>query len=513
MRTWLLVLLSASRGIAGDGADPAELKTRARTYLETASGLVAATPPEFQAGALLQIGAITSTFDPNRAMELYEQAFAASAVLPTQTGYRVKEEFQSLLCEQVARIRMERAIEILTMIPIPPSGEPDPRGGALRSITQQFLAAKQIDKALETLDRLAVGGAYPFEAVTLVLKALPPGDERRQSLFSAALASFQQRPDVAEYDRFIRTFKKEMTLETFQSSVRALARAALDGKGLPEPHSQTIAAPKGTVTLTDPQDVEIFNLVDLMTEVDAGWAREVAASRPGLQQVLAQYPRGPASIDGNGETMTTRGTIRPGQSKADVEARARVIAFETVKAQETMAKLRKDPEGALAAIAQIPTPLLQVKMIETVAYFSGSKPPEEARPLLGKCAETLSKVKEPDYRANAWGAIAVNAAKAQDMQLAITSLEKGIADARAMLKKDADPDNPNLAPRSAWPSTQMFKLLFYRAAKALGGDAEALLEKIPDAEIQIMARAEMAGAWLAAPSTPYFSHTRRAGRR
>jgi len=513
MKTWFLFLLAVAQAIAADPPDPADLKAKARTYLDAASGMVAATPPEFQSGALLQLGSITSTFDPQRALELYEQALAASAVLPTQTGYRVKEEFQSLLCAQVAKINIDRAIEILTMIQIPPSGEPDPRGRALRAITLHFLAAKQVDKAIEMVDRLSLGGTYPFDAVTLILKALPPADDRRQNLFSQAQASFQQRPEVEPFNSFIRTFRKEMTIETFQSSVRALGKAAVDGKGLPEPHSQTIVAPKGTMTLTDPRDVEIFNVLDLIADVDPAWAREVTASRPGLQQVLERYPRGPASMDGRGETMTTRGTIKPGQSKSDIEARARVLALETLKAQETMSKLQKDPAGALAAIAQIPTPLLQVKMIETVAYFSGSKPPEEARPLLGKCAETLSKVAEPDYRANAWGAIALNAAKAQDMQLAVTSLDKGVADARVMLKKDADPDSPNLAPRSAWPSTQMFKLLFYRAAKALGADAEALLERIPDAEIQIMARVEMAGAWLEAPGTPSFSQTRRAEKR
>lgn len=178
-----------------------------------------------------------------------------------------------------------------------------------------------------------------------------------------------------------------------------------------------------------------------------------------------------------------------------------------------MARLGKHPAAALESIAQIPAPLLQVCMIETVAYVAGAKPPEEARPLPAKCGETLEKVMEPDYRANGWSAIGLNAAKAQDRAYALSSFEQGITAARAMWKKDSDSDSPNLASRPAWPSAAQFKLRFYRAARSLGADAEALLEKIPDTETAILARTGMAGAWLNAPVTPLYTQVRRAEKR
>ena len=49
-----------------------------------------------------------------------------------------------------------------------------------------------------------------------------------------------------------------------------------------------------------------------------------------------------------------------------------------------------------------------------------------------------------------------------------------------------------------------YKQLFYRAAMSLGEEAELLLDKIPDTEIQVMARTEMAAAWLNAPASPWF---------
>lgn len=58
------------------------MQAKAHTHLDAAAGLVAATPPDFQAGALLKLGSVVARYDNKRALELYEQAFAAGAVPP-----------------------------------------------------------------------------------------------------------------------------------------------------------------------------------------------------------------------------------------------------------------------------------------------------------------------------------------------------------------------------------------------------------------------------------------------
>lgn len=75
----------------------------------------------------------------------------------------------------------------------------------------------------------------------------------------------------------------------------------------------------------------------------------------------------------------------------------------------------------------------------------------------------------PEGRSSAWANVASTAAKFKDMGLAL----------RAIYEIDAVVDDRNLAPRSTWPSTLMYKQIFYRAAKSLAEDAELLLEKIP----------------------------------
>lgn len=88
------------------------------------------------------------------------------------------------------------------------------------------------------------------------------------------------------------------------------------------------------------------------------------------------------------------------------------------------------------------------------------------------------------------------AGKIKDKELASKALLKGLDDIKAQYAADADPDNPNGAPRPMWPSTVAYRNLFYQAAKILGTETEGFLEKIQDPEIQALARIDMAGAWL-----------------
>ena len=491
----------------------ADLPTKAHAYLDAASGLVAATPPEFQPGALLQLGSVVASYDTKRALVLYEQALAAGAALPTQKDYRAKEEFQAQIAAQVAKIDLDRALEILQMMVPPPAGEPDPRLSPIAEIVRQLIAKKKLDRAVEVVEQMGVGGAFPYNAVSLVLKALPADDNRRQNLYSQTLTGFQQRPEVEPFTVFLRTFRNSMPAQTYDTAARGLAKSLMNGNGLPEPYSQTITTDKGKVTLTDPKDIAIFNAFDLIVEVDSAWAKRYLDERPELKQAIDTYPQGLHSLDLGADGVTTRGSVKPGQSKSEIEQRANILAFETARAQEEMRHLQKDPEKSLEAIRQIPSPQLRARMLATVASVAGSKEPPEGRALLGKVIAALEDMKAPEWRSSAWSTVAGSAAKLKDMELALKALEKGLADAKVMYKIDADVDDRNLAPRSTWPSTMQYKQLFYRAAMSLGEEAELLLDKIPDTEIQVMARTEMAAAWLNAPASPWFVQVRRAPKR
>jgi hypothetical protein len=496
------LLLALAVGLPGADGD---LKKKAAEYLEAAAGMVGAGSSEFQPGALLQLGIVEGSRDKARAKELIEQALAASAVLPTSSSARVREEFQAMAVRELVKVDLEAAIEAMGMLTPLPADEDDPRAGAVEAIVGRLVAGQEVDRAGEVIGRYGMAGAFPYEAMPGLLKALPEEDPRRDLWFAQTLGAFTQSPNLAAMERLVRQFrpgrKGGMGAQTFETAVRAMVRAALDGRGLGRT-SMTMTTAKGTVHLTDPQEVALFSLADLALGVDPDLLERMKGERAELRAALEQFPRGRATMDVNGEAVTTLGTIEPGQDAAAARARMQRLAVETMKFQEVMTYLRSDPERAIAAARQIPTARLAVRSYGTIAMNQDAKEPGAMLSVVRKCAAALGELKDEGARASGWATLANAAQRAKDEGLAREYLLKGLEDARRLYETDTDAREPNVAPRPLWPSAVVFRAIFYRAAHLLGGEAETFLERIPDAEIATLARIEMAAAWLGVPATP-----------
>jgi hypothetical protein len=494
-------------------ADP-DLKERAGRYLEMAGGMASAAPPESQPAILLQLGLVEAALDPAKALERLEQAFAAASVLPSRKEYRVREEMQALIAAEIAKRDLEKGLEKLASTAPPGPDEPDPRVEPIEQIVGRLVQDKKLDAAMEVIDRFSVGGAYPYRAARGLLRALPDEDNRLPLLFGQAISAFQQQPDQSAMESFVREFQpgkpKAMSDAVFAAAVRAMVSSALDKKGITIGGSMTMTTDKGTISLPDPVDATLFRIVDLAQRADPGLVRKMTADRPALVQVLERYPQGMRSLD-IGDGVTTVGTVIGGDpnSPANRERQQRLIV-ETMKFQEVMVNYRKDPSKALEAARAIPAPVLRVRAIGTVAGNVDENDPAAAKSTLEKAIAALEEVKEANFRANGWSSIMRGAGRIHDKDLVVRAVTKGIEDAKVLYQTDVNPDNPNRAPRPMWPSTAVYKALFFQAARLLGADAEALLEKIPDAEVQSLARIEMAAAWLGTTSTPVPVRNQRA---
>jgi hypothetical protein len=66
-------------------------------------------------------------------------------------------------------------------------------------------------------------------------------------------------------------------------------------------------------------------------------------------------------------------------------------------------------------------------------------------------------------------------------------------------QKDSDPKSLNRAPRELWPSAAAYRTILYRAGKQLGADAAGYLERIPDEDLRLFARIELAAALAGLP--------------
>jgi hypothetical protein len=66
-------------------------------------------------------------------------------------------------------------------------------------------------------------------------------------------------------------------------------------------------------------------------------------------------------------------------------------------------------------------------------------------------------------------------------------------------REDMAPENPNVAPKEFWASTNSFRAILYRAGKLLGADATQYLDRIPDRDLRLLAHIELAAALAGLP--------------
>lgn len=468
---------------------PPTLNEKAVEFLRSAQGIIAGTAPEFQPAALLQLATVQSSVDRKKAVALYQLAIASSIALPQRENLRSR--FLAMSVAALARVDVDAAMEKLLVIPEAPAGEPDPRMEPLQQIVNILIekSGKKPEKPIEALERFG----FSYRAAISILKLLPLDDSRRLTLLSLAHTAFAQRPDIDEYERFVRALRPQQ----FPDAVRAMVQAALDGKGIVNRRSQTITGSEGTVSLNDPKEVVLFNLSDLVRATDPDLLGRMTEGHPALQQALKLFPNGRQSVE-RGDVIVTEGTLAK-EGVTEEQARTQRLVTETQRFQEVMTYYVKDPPRALQAARAIPTAVLKVRAIVTIAM---NQKEDGGLRILEDCVKALDEVRPVGLRATGWASLANAADRFHDRPLALKLLERGINDARELYKTDADSDAPNIAPRSFWPSAAAFRALFYRAAKLLGADAETLLERCPDADVQALGRIEIAAAWLNVPSQP-----------
>ncbi len=475
-------------------ADPAK---KAAQYLEMAAAMVGAMTPESQAGALLQLALVEAPVDKGKALEHFEQAFTAAAALPNTTAGRVRDQVQARAVAGVAPLSIDRAIELAASLNAPRPLEQDVRADAIYSVVQHLVKEKKFDKAVEAMDRFNAAGAYPLRAAGHLLSQLPADDSRRGALFSMAVAGFSQNPDCHNMISFLRQFQ-EMPMALRETAIRALMRAIEENKGMPFFDKQTVTSNGGSVSLESAQDIMIFNAVDMIRPVDPDWLRKMAAERPSLRAGLERFPGGVPEMRAAGNLVISLATGAAPSLGADSMAFQRAMEF-----------AEKDPSRALALSREIPMPRMQAILVSEVARATKSKNAAESSATLSACVARLDEVKPLNVRQEGWDAIAEAAGASKNSDLVLKAVERGMADAAAIFKYESRAEDPNLAPRSAWMSSQNYKRLFYRAAKALGPASESLLEKINDPELQVLARVEMAAAWLGQGPTPTITHFAR----
>jgi hypothetical protein len=489
----------ASAELAADAANQKpDPKKQAKDLLDAAAEMVSSVQPQVQVVALMHIAESYRVLDRARSLELLQQAFQDTAVLAVDSGHDWRSELQAQIAQQATKIDLNTGIGMLKQI-VPASDAHDPRGAAINEAVSLMMQRQQFDSALELIESAGSTGAYPYDAVGMVMSKLPTDDPRRAAAFRAALSAFVNHPD-AGFGQLVARHWREAPEYLAKSAIESLVDWILDSKD-DRFMTKSLATSRGAVTLKTRQAADLFDVMSALRAVDPARADDVLNQYPDLRMALAYFPEGTQSMVGSdGSLSTSTNTSSTGISQ-ETQARQQMTAIAASRASAALAQLSESPQKALDAVRSIPLPDKQAEVLGVIAQSVSGKDPEAARSILSQCVSLLDSIQDPALRAPKWAVVAQAAYRAKDQQGAWAAIARGMNDASALYQLDSDGDRPNVALREYWPSTQFFRLIVGKAAELFGADAEALLGKIPDPELGLLARIEVAQVLLGSPST------------
>ena len=300
---------------------------------------------------------------------------------------------------------------------------------------------------------------------------------------------------------------KDLPKSSAEAAVEAIVSYALSFKS-DEYLLETIGSSKGALTLRTRQDVELFNIMHLLRSFDKKRAEEILASHSELKAALDRFPDGRASMgqvisinlseDSTPESVqSAMKDSQAGTQLASVmEQVGKLFKVEDLPDDEAEKKFMK----MLELIKTLPDPGRRAEQLSSIASAVTDEP-AIAKSILADCMEIMKDIKDPDATVEPWNNIADVAHEIKHDKLTGEAIDHALDNAAALLRRDTDPDQPNIGLRDQWPSSNAYRKASISAVKAFGVDSEWVLTRIENRDMGLYARVEMAQALLDWPHT------------
>jgi hypothetical protein len=501
------VLMALAAGAAqNDPAKPPDPKKRARELLDGAAEMAGGVKPEVGVPALMHVGDNYQSFDQKKALDFLKQAFTASAAVPPETESAYQRSTQSEIIRLTAGLDIPQAVAMLKQMPPPKTDQYDTRILAGGRVVAAMVQKEQMDAAIELIEYMGSVGTNIFWGASNVFGKLAPDDPRRPRVWGWAMSAYTAKPDAGFSDMLGR-YWKELARSTAETSMRTVLNGILDQKSDFMGAQYTplaIVTSKGAVTLPSRQDRDLFEIMHMVKEIDPRRAEDILATRPQLKSALERFPMGTRSMSKETESIYSfSGSSKSKDGGAQMAASINATALTQTRASAVLAALQKDPDKAFALLPGVPDQGKQAELLGTIARTVAETDPAKGRSVLTKCLTLLDGIKRPADRIAPFDAMAEAAARIKDDKLVWLAIDRMLADAASLYKVDTNADRPNRAWRDRWPSTMAYRRAVRRAATAFGLDAEPLLLKITDPEMQLFARIELASALLGRPRSDW----------
>ncbi len=517
-RVFMKLLLALSLSAALLAQEPAKKekptpKEKARELLDSAAETAPASHADVAAMAFAYIGENYAEFDQKKALEYLRRAFGITAGIPPDS-FDAKSIVQGEIAGKMAVLSMDEAIEMLRQIvPIQAENGIDPRQRAIDNVILKLVEKKELTRAVEVLNTLGATANYPYLSAQIVFEKLPEGDGSREALFGYAMSAYTLRGGDG-FTTFLGKHWKDLPRVQAEAAVKAVVENVLAKKNEDQQYSTTLSGQKGSVTFTDPRDIAFFDLMYIVQEIDPKRATEILDTRPVLKAALAKFPSGRESMGTMLSWSTNSGSgaapdVQAANGLADsrLGAAMQLLNFDDKATDEVK---HRQFDKALEIARSIQLPDRKASALGMIAEGLGDSDPAQSRRVLSQCLDTLKEIKDVQARQPIWDHIVAAAHELKDDKLAREAVGHSLDDAAELYRMDTDADGTNTALRDWWPSMNAYRHAVIAATKAFGVDADLILLKIADPDLNVLARLEMAATLLEHPRNSWMGAVQHA---
>jgi plasmid stability protein len=483
--------------VASKVAVSSDRRATAIKLLDSAGEMVAAMQPSVRAAALFHLAHAYGTVARRKSLDLYQQAFAWSITLDDEA----RENLQPQLVTEVAKLNLAQATEMLRQMTVVPEH-------LTHNIVIRMLEKGEIEEAIQLVENTGSTGVYSFGAIEEIFNKLPAGDSRRVAVFASAMSGYLLHPNDEDgnlqhgFATLLARHYDDIPRSLAQLSLDAIVKSIVDQKDVE--HGDNEAPVPRPVATSASGESDVMNLLKLIKAIDPKKLDEIAEKRPDLFRLLTNQNAGRMNSEGSGVSSLVA-------SSGTHQTEKRNEAAELAR-QATRALADGNAENALEIARSISNAPVKIRILATIAgsLRAHHRQPLADRNVLAGCVSTLHEMKgNPEERVNAWPELAQSAYDLKDSVLAWDAFNHGIDDAVSLYKLDSSIDSPNLAPVEYWPSTQAIRSIVSLATRLFGDDAQALLPRIGDTDVAVLARIEVGSTLLGNANLPSCTLTRR----
>jgi hypothetical protein len=492
-----------ARAAAPKPMTPEQMK-RGRAWMKLAEAQAKGLEGGMRAYALLQVAKSLEPQQKAHALELLEDALAASKAIEDDDMH-TRMRLQQQILQTMVPLEPGRADELLTQL------DPAGRESVLRALLSYYRESKQPELAKEMVYRISAEKEFPYGAGADIMRELPAQKQGElQQMFVTALGSYREHkhPGMTfgsgDFAAMITGFYKQLSPDVVKEAIFEVLKQAQAPaeEGQREPEQVSIASAQGSMAMGSMYEYRLFQLLPALRAVDADEADRLLKKNREVAAMLEKYPQGAEQLGGppgggrparGGAMMMVGGGPGPrgggpGMDRAEME-----------RMQKIVADAEAHPQDVLANVATLTSPEMKVQALEGIARATWKKNPSVAKSALKQLLETLPQLELQQQILPGREAVAVYLEMSEPSE-ARKAIEKGMESAAKLYKQDTDADDPNKALKAYWPSVGAYVGLLRLAGEVAPDWAQEQLKEAPDDDIRALAQIAMASALLGQPA-------------